>query len=36
MKKLISMILAILLICAGLYIGADQLEKAKGITGENS
>ena len=36
MKKLLFMVLAILVACGGLYLGADQLEKAQGITGENS
>jgi len=36
MKKLGVMIIVILAICGGLYAGADQLEKAQGITGENS
>lgn len=36
MKKLGVMIIVILAICGGLYAGANQLEKAQGITGENS
>lgn len=36
MKKLGVMIIVILAICGGLYVGANQLEKAQGITGENS